>query len=62
MKYITLEELERRKKILQENLDKATEESKKNELIGSFDVNIAQSHLFEIEYLIDYIKMKFEQK
>lgn len=62
MKYITLEELERRKDILQEKLDKATEESKKNELTGNFETNIAQSHLFEVEYLIDYIKMKFDDK
>lgn len=62
MKYITLEELERRKDILQEKLDKATEESKKNELTGNFDVTIARSHLFEVEYLIDYIKMKFDDK
>ena len=61
MKYITLEELERRKEILQDKLKKAQEESKKNELTGNFDVNIAQSHLFEIEYLIDYIKMKCEE-
>lgn len=62
MKYITLEELERRKDILQDKLKKAQEENKKNELTENFDVNIAQSHLFEIEYLIDYIKMKFDDK
>lgn len=56
MKYITLEELERRKEILQDKLKKAQEESK-NSL-----TKVAQSHLFEIEYLIDYIKMKFEDK
>ena len=62
MKYITLEELERRKDILQDKLKKAQEENKKNELTENFDVNIAQSHLFEVEYLIDYIKMKFDDK
>ena len=51
MKYITLEELERRKDILHDKLKKAQEEAKKNELTGNFDVNIAQSHLFEVEYL-----------
>ena len=61
MKYITLEELERRKDILQEKLKKAQEESK-NSLTKDFAEQVAQSHLFEIEYLIDYIKMKFDDK
>ena len=61
MKYITLEELERRKKILQEKL-KQTEEDYKNSITKDFDVGIAQSHLFEVEYLIDYVKMKCEDK
>ena len=61
MKYITLEELERRKEILQDKLKKA-EEDYKNSITKDFDVGIAQSHLFEIEYLIDYIKMKFEEQ
>ena len=60
MKYITIEELERRKEILQDKLKKAQEESK-NSLTKDFAEQVAQSHLFEVEYLIDYIKMKFEQ-
>lgn len=57
MKYITIEELERRKNILQEKLKQAQEEDKKG-CIGNFEENIVKSHLFEVEYLIDYIKMK----
>lgn len=60
MRYITLEELERRKNILQEKLKQAQEEDKKG-CMGNFEENIVKNHLFEVEYLIDYIKMKCEE-
>lgn len=68
MKYITLEELERRKKILQEKLDKTHNELLKesnDEISKLNDRNYCNELIYkisEIEYLIDYINMKVDDK
>ena len=70
MKYITLEELEKRKQILQDKIDKLQEKRKTIDITKDFiaDTNIMNEisnieiQKWEIEYLIDYIKMKCEEK
>lgn len=67
MKYITLEELENRKKILQDKIDRIKEKRKlidmKKAVIEDMNymnqISSIETQKWEVEYLIDYIKMKF---